>query len=101
MIHLILISILVFMLNVPFGYWRANVKKFSVQWFLAVHIPVPFIVALRLLSGIGFAWYTYIFLVGAFFLGHQFGSVVMKWVHRRCHQDSSCLVMDLYRCTKS
>lgn len=101
MIHLILISMLVFILNIPFGYWRANVKKFSIQWILAIHIPVPFIVALRLLSDIGFAWKTYIFLVGAFFLGQKFGSLIMKWVHGHCHQDSSCMVMDLYRCSKS
>lgn len=98
---LALIALLVFVLNIPFGYWRANVKQFSVQWFLAIHIPVPFIIALRLLSGIGFAWYTYVFLVGAFFLGQRFGSVVIKWVHKRCNQASSCLVMDLIRCSKS
>ncbi|MDX2430128.1 MAG: hypothetical protein QNK35_04295 [Bacteroides sp.] len=98
---LALIALLVFVLNIPFGYWRANVKQFSVQWFLAIHLPVPFIIALRLLSGIGFAWYTYVFLVGAFFLGQRFGSVVTKWVHKRCNQASSCLVMDLIRCSKS
>lgn len=101
MTTLALIALLVFVLNIPFGYWRANVKQFSVQWFLAIHIPVPFIIALRLLSGIGFAWYTYVFLVGAFFLGQRFGSVVIKWVHKRCNQASSCLVMDLIRCSKS
>ena len=101
MTQLILISLLVFILNFPFGYWRANVTRFSSQWFLAIHIPVPFIVALRLLSDIGFAWNTYIFLVGAFFLGQKFGAMIMKWVHRHCHQDSSCLVMDMYRCKRS
>ena len=101
MSKLIIIAILVFILNIPFGYWRANVKRFSTQWFLAIHIPVPFIVALRLLSGIGFGWHTYLFLVGAFFLGQQFGSRLMKWVHALCHQDSSCLVMDLYRCARA
>jgi len=95
-----LITLLVFILNIPFGYWRANVKRFSRQWFLAIHIPVPFIVALRLLSDIGFAWYTYLFLVGGFYLGQQFGSILMLWVHRGCHQDSSCLVMDLVRCAR-
>ncbi len=100
-IKLTSIAILVFVLNIPFGYWRANVKRFSAQWFLAIHLPVPFIVALRLLSGIGFAWYTYLFLVGAFFLGQKFGAVVIRWVHKRCHQASSCLVMDLIRCSKS
>lgn len=100
MIKLTIIAILVFILNIPFGYWRANVKRFSSQWFLAIHLPVPFIVALRILLGIGFAWYTYLILVGAFFLGQKFGSVLMKWIHRRCEQESSCIVMDLYRCAK-
>jgi hypothetical protein len=98
---LILISIFVFLLNIPFGYWRANVSRFSSQWFLAIHIPVPFIVALRLLSGIGFGWETYVFLVAGYFLGQQAGSLIMKWVHVHCHQDSSCLVMDLYRCRRT
>ncbi len=101
MTKLILITILVFFLNIPFGYWRANVKRFSTQWFLAIHIPVPFIVALRIFGGIGFSWYTYIFLVGGFFLGQQFGSLLIKWVHQRCHQESSCLVMDLVRCYRA
>lgn len=99
--RLILITIIVFVLNIPFGYWRANVKRFSTQWFLAIHIPVPFIVALRLLSGIGFSWYTYVFLVGGFFLGQQVGSSLIKLVHARCQQDSSCLVMDLFRCARA
>ena len=90
-----------FLLNIPFGYWRANVHRFSTQWFLAIHIPVPFIVALRLLSGIGFGWQTYLFLVGGYFLGQQFGSLVMKWVHKHCNQEGSCLVMDLYRCART
>jgi hypothetical protein len=98
---LLLISLLVFLLNIPFGYWRANVKRFSTQWFLAIHIPVPFIVALRLLSGIGFGWETYLSLVAGYFLGQQLGSLIIKWVHEHCHQDSSCMFMDLYRCKRS
>lgn len=98
---LILISIFVFILNIPFGYWRANVRRFSGQWFLAIHIPVPFIIALRLFSGIGFGWETYIFLVAGYFLGQQAGTFIMKWVHGHCHQESSCMVMDLYRCKRT
>ena len=98
---LIIVTIIVFLLNIPFGYWRANVRRFSTQWFLAIHIPVPFIVALRLLSGIGFGWYTYLFLVGGYFLGQQFGSLLMRWIHKHCKQEGSCLVMDLYRCARS
>ena len=98
---LLFVTFIVFFLNIPFGYWRANVRRFSTQWFLAIHIPVPFIVALRLLSGIGFGWTTYLFLVGGYFLGQQFGSLIMKWVHKYCNQEGSCMVMDLYRCARA
>jgi hypothetical protein len=66
--NLILVTIFVFLLNLPFGYWRANVKKYSLQWVLAIHMPVPFIIAARIYSNIGFELYTYPILVGAFFL---------------------------------
>lgn len=96
---LMVISVVVLLVNIPFGYWRRNVPKLSLQWFLAIHIPVPFIILLRLTTHVGFAWYTYLFMVGGFFLGQQFGSLLLKPVHRHCRQDSSCLVMDLLRCS--
>ena len=34
----------VLVLNLPFGFWRSRVKKFSVPWFLAIHLPVPMII---------------------------------------------------------
>jgi hypothetical protein len=98
---LIIISILVFALNIPFGYWRANVPAFSRQWFLAIHMPVPFIIAMRIFGGIGFSWYTYVFLVAGFFLGQRFGGLLLKWIHKRCQHAGSCLVMDLYRCART
>jgi hypothetical protein len=76
--NLLIVTITVALFNIPFGYWRAVVKKFSLQWFLAVHLPVPFIIFLRFYSGIGFAFYTYIFLVGAFFGGQQTGAFYRK-----------------------
>jgi len=33
--------------NVPMGAWREHQKKFSAQWFLAVHATIPFIAMLR------------------------------------------------------
>ncbi len=94
---LIIVSIVVFIFDIPFGYWRNNVKKFSLQWFLAVHIPVPVIIALRIFVSIGFAWYTYIFMVGAFFLGQSFGAHLNKKSKSKNHDTTSCLVMDIYR----
>jgi hypothetical protein len=97
MTKLLLISLIVLVMNIPFGYWRAHVKTFSLQWFLAIHIPVPFIIGLRLISSIGFGWLTYVFLVAAFFLGQKTGSFLLKRIENVCHQVSSCLVMDLAR----
>jgi len=96
--NLILVAIFVFLLNLPFGYWRANVKKYGLQWILAIHIPVPFIIAARIFSDIGFELYTYPILVGAFFIGQIAG----KYLHtkRKSLGQSpltSCLVMDIVR----
>lgn len=57
--NLLTVAALVFLLNIPFGYWRANVRKFSFPWVLSVHVPVPFVIALRLLSGMGFQLVTF------------------------------------------
>ena len=69
----ILAAVLVALLNLPFGYWRAGVDKFSRQWFLAVHLPVPFVVALRVLSGLGFHLATLPIMIGAYFIGQFMG----------------------------
>ena len=63
-------------LNLPFGYWRSQVKRFSKQWFLAVHIPVPFVIALRILSGLGWRFITFPVMIGAFFTGQLLGGLI-------------------------
>lgn len=62
---------IVFAINVPCGYWRAHASRFSLQWFLAVHLPIPAIIALRLMSGIGWHWSTVPALIGAYFAGQM------------------------------
>lgn len=71
-------AIIVFILNVPFGYWRAFTRRFSIQWFLSIHLPIPIVVLVRIYGGIGFAWYTYVALVTAFFLGQFLGQVLKR-----------------------
>ncbi len=85
-------------MNIPFGYWRANVRRFSLQWFLAIHLPVILVIVLRLAFHLGFAWTSYVTLVTAFFLGQQFGALLIKRLRRICDHVSSCMVMDLLRC---
>lgn len=69
-----LLSILTLIINVPFGYWRSGQRKFSLKWFLAIHIPIPFIILLRVYSGFGFEWCTYPYLITAFFFGQMAGA---------------------------
>ena len=60
-------------LNLPFGFWRAGVRKYSLAWFLAVHAPVPLVVAMRMAAGLGWRLSTFPVLVGAFFGGQLIG----------------------------
>ena len=78
---LILVAILIFIVNLPFGYWRARSKKFSRNWFLAIHLPVPIVIALRILSHLGWRFITFPVFIGAFFVGQFTGGLVEK-LHR-------------------
>lgn len=72
-IRVVVVALIVFVINLPFGAWRSGVKKFSFLWFLFIHLPIPLVVLLRIYSHIGFAFYTYPVLVGAFFSGQLVG----------------------------
>lgn len=76
-------ALLVFLVNVPFGYWRASVRKFSRQWFLALHLPVPLVIALRVFSGLGWQLMSFPVLVGAFFLGQFVGGRLRNIIQGR------------------
>ncbi len=93
---LLYVAAIVFALNIPFGYWRANVPKLSRPWFLAIHLPVPVVIAIRMVSGLGWHFITFPVMIGAFFGGQFAGS----WLYRlRKNSDAeaptSCLVWDL------
>ncbi|HEY9246918.1 MAG TPA: hypothetical protein VIO11_08745 [Candidatus Methanoperedens sp.] len=53
MLSLIELMLAVLLINVPFGYWRSRADRFSRQWMMAVHIPVPLVFLLRIISGFG------------------------------------------------
>ncbi len=75
---LFLVAIIIFIINLPFGFWRENQKRFSLKWFLAIHIPVPIIIAIRIYSDVGFEWYTYPLFITAFFLGQLSGALLKR-----------------------
>jgi len=96
MIKLLELSIIIFLFNLPFGYWRANVRKFSIQWALAIHLPIPVVIFIRIYSNVGFSIESYIFFVTAFFLGQFAGNkLFIYWKEKYSASLTSCLVMDL------
>ncbi|OGU63814.1 MAG: hypothetical protein A2W30_07575 [Ignavibacteria bacterium RBG_16_36_9] len=96
--NFILLTLFVFVINIPFGYWRANVRRFSLQFLLAIHLPILLIIAFRILSGSGFELVTFFFTVPAFFLGQLLGSKIYSSRKNNSLQPlTSCIVMDLVR----
>lgn len=60
----ITVFLLTFIINLPFGYYRKKAQRFSFKWFLYIHLPIPIIVAARLLSNLDFR-YIPLFVVAA------------------------------------
>jgi hypothetical protein len=63
-----------FLVNLPFGWWRSRLRRFSPAWFLAIHAPVPIVIALRVALGLPFRWVAVPVFVAAYFGGQLVGS---------------------------
>ena len=90
-------GLIIFVLNLPFGYWRANTVKFSSQWVLAIHIPVLIIIVIRLFSHMGFSVFSLLISFLTFFFGQFSGGKLHFFFPENREGASSCLVMDTFR----
>jgi len=81
--NLFLAALLVFVINLPFGYWRANLRKLSFWWFVSIHLPIPFVVIIRYTFEIGFALYSYPLFILAFFSGQFLGGFLNRKLKNR------------------
>lgn len=77
------LSLLVFILSLACGYWRASVRKFSGQWTLAMFLPALCIVALGIYSGIDFRLKTYAAAAVAYLLGEFVGGRLRNIIQGR------------------
>jgi hypothetical protein len=73
-----LVAVVVFLLNLPFGIWRARTRLFSWPWILAIHLPVPLIITIRICSRLGWRFATFPVLIGAFFIGQYAGGKLSR-----------------------
>ncbi|MCL6473244.1 MAG: hypothetical protein K6T91_10630 [Firmicutes bacterium] len=71
-LRLVLMLTAIFVITLPFGYWRAGAERLSRDWFLAIHIPVPIVILLRL--GFHFGWWALLFTIPAFAAGQYAGA---------------------------
>ncbi|WP_297536294.1 hypothetical protein [Thermococcus sp.] len=78
--------IITFLINIPFGFWRAHAKRTGnkMEWALAVHLPVPIVVLMRYLAGL--SWNPsgtpmMLVFVLAYFLGQRTGGKLYWKAH--------------------
>jgi hypothetical protein len=66
-------------INLPFGYLRGGLRKLSLWWFIAIHLPVPLVIIIRSCHHLELTWLLAPFLFGSFFLGQFLGLKIFKW----------------------
>ncbi len=74
MLEFSILLLAIVLVNLPFGYWREGVRKFSPAWFVAVHAAVPLIVLMRLALDIDWRLVNLPFMVAAYFGGQTIGA---------------------------
>lgn len=70
---LLLALALVWLANLPFGYWREGLARLSPAWFVAIHAPVPLVVLIREWLGLDWRLVTLPLFFAAYFLGQWLG----------------------------
>ena len=65
-----------FVISIPCGYLRQNYRKYSFMWFLLIHIPIPFIVLLRIEAGI--SWHIIPLTLAGSVAGQIVGGVLSR-----------------------
>ena len=80
-ISIALISLLLFALfsNIPLGYLRMGSPKYSVRWFVYIHLSVPFIIGLRIANNI--SWQMIPFSIAMAVAGQMIGSRLYRRSH--------------------
>ena len=76
------VLVIVLVVTLPFGFYRAYTRKLSVRWFAAIHVPVVFVFLARFLAHVP---YYYIPATCTAFAIAQFGGARIGswWIKRR------------------
>lgn len=68
--------IVTFVITLPFGYWRERCRRFTLEWWLAIHLVIPFIFFMRHWGGYSFLY------IPAFLYSTVIGQIVGGRIRR-------------------
>lgn len=74
---LIIVELVSFGMNIPLGMWRVRTKKFSLGWFISLHLAVPLIYFLRVSQDLAY-WTIPISIVSA-----VLGQLIGGWLNKK------------------
>jgi hypothetical protein len=83
LVRIIAVLAAVFLVTLPFGFYRAYTRKLSLRWFVAIHMPVPLVFLARFESHL--SWKFIPFTCLAFTAAQLLGGRVGRWWIKR-HQ---------------
>jgi len=78
-IAVISLLLFAFFSNIPLGYLRMGSPKYSVRWFIYIHLSVPFIIGLRVANNI--SWQMIPFSIALAVAGQMIGSRLYRRSH--------------------
>ena len=71
------VLVIVFLVTVQFGFYRAYTRKLTLRWFLAIHVPVVFVYLTR--SEAGFSYWFIPFTFATCIAAQIVGSRIGRW----------------------
>lgn len=77
LVRIIVVLAAVIVVTLPFGFYRAHTDKFSLRWFLAIHVPVIFVFLIRFGSHLSYAFIPLTFV--AFTAAQLLGAWAGRW----------------------
>lgn len=80
-LNIALASLLAFAIvsNIPLGYLRQGSPKYSLRWFIYIHLSVPFIIGLRVTNNV--SWQVIPFSIALAVAGQMIGSRIYRRSH--------------------
>jgi ABC-type glycerol-3-phosphate transport system permease component len=75
-ISIVGLVVLVLIVSIPCGYIRQNFPKYSIMWWVLIHLPIPLIVLLRIKAGLN--WHFIPLTLGSSVAGQIIGGAVNR-----------------------